>query len=69
MIVRGKRKLPRRQRPSSFRNVALLTLIPIAGVMLFFAWRWLRSLPLTPVAPPTSAALVVPKPQTPPRSA
>src|SRR6266849_3904838 len=69
MIVRGKRKLPRRQRPSSFRNIALLTLIPIAGVMMFFAWRWLRSLPVSSVAPPTSAALVVPRPVSPPRPA
>jgi polysaccharide deacetylase 2 family uncharacterized protein YibQ len=61
MIVRGKRRLPRRQRPSSFRNIALLTMIPIAGVLLFFAWRWIRSLPVLSEAPVSSPSPVLAK--------
>ena len=36
-----KRK-PVRRRDSSFRTIATLTLLPVAGFIVFFGWRWLR---------------------------
>lgn len=37
----GRRKLPRRQ--SSFKNVALLLLLPIGGLLVFLAWLFVRT--------------------------
>ena len=36
-----KRK-PVRRRDSSFRTIATLTLLPVAGFIVFFGWRWIR---------------------------
>jgi polysaccharide deacetylase 2 family uncharacterized protein YibQ len=56
MIVgQRNRKLPRRRR-TTFRNIALITLIPIAGLLVFLGWRFGQSLRVQSVAPPTSAA-------------
>lgn len=41
MYVGGKRKLPKRRR-TSFRTIALIACIPIAGLLVFLGWRWLR---------------------------
>src|SRR5207237_74338 len=45
----GKRKLP--PRAGSFKSVALLMLIPIGGVLLFFFWGFLNHA-LTELRPP-----------------
>src|SRR5438132_14414404 len=50
----GRRKLPRRQ--SSFPNVALLLLLPIGGLLVSFAWMFVRSV-VPNVAPRRRAPL------------
>ena len=55
----GRRKLPRRQ--SSFKNVALLLLLPVGGLLVFLAWIFVRAaLPVTPARPPVRAAMIKP---------
>lgn len=62
---------PVRRRASSFRSVAVLMLIPIAGLVVFLGYRFLRD--VRPVAPKTQqqpavdAAIVAPKPKPAPR--
>ena len=54
-----RRKLPPRRRPDSFRSIATLTLIPIAGLLLFLVARFvIDHLPLPPVESPARKAPV-----------
>jgi polysaccharide deacetylase 2 family uncharacterized protein YibQ len=57
----GRRKLPRRQKQSSFTNVARLLILPVGGLLVFLAWHFVRAaLPARPkpVAPRVQAALI-----------
>jgi len=68
VYVGGKRKLPKRRR-TTFRNIALITCIPLAGLLVFLGWRYLRQSRVVPqpsVAPPTSAASAAALTRTPP---
>jgi polysaccharide deacetylase 2 family uncharacterized protein YibQ len=56
----GKRNLPRRA--SSFRTVALLMLIPIAGILLFFLWGFVHRVLPPPVTTSTRRS-AAPKPR------
>jgi polysaccharide deacetylase 2 family uncharacterized protein YibQ len=38
----GKRRIPPRQRPSSFRTIAYLMLLPVAGLLLFLLWNFIN---------------------------
>jgi polysaccharide deacetylase 2 family uncharacterized protein YibQ len=59
----GRKPVPRRAH--SFRSVAVLMLIPIAGLVVFLGYRFLRD--VRPVAPEktTTAAVLPPRPQPP----
>src|SRR5437764_12267020 len=45
----GRRNVTPRQ--SSFRTVALLMLLPVAGVLLFLGWRFVRDVVWRPTGP------------------
>ena len=57
----GRRRLPRRKR-SSFHNVALLLILPIGGLLVFFAWMFVRSIVRIPIfRPPRLQASALPR--------
>ena len=56
MYVGGKRKLPKRRR-TTFRTIALLTCIPIAGVLVFLAIRFLAAARVSSPAPHEAAEM------------
>jgi polysaccharide deacetylase 2 family uncharacterized protein YibQ len=43
---------PIRRRDSSFKTIATLTLLPVAGLIVFFAWRWIHESFVERQAPP-----------------
>ena len=53
----GKRKTPPR-RSTSFRTIALITLLPIAGLVAYLGWRFFREHVPMPAAKPEMAAVV-----------
>jgi len=67
VYVGGKRKLPKRRR-TTFRNLALITCIPIAGMLVFFGWRWFRGARGARVSSPAVSSSVLPAKQTPVRT-
>jgi uncharacterized protein len=66
VYVGGKRKLPKRRR-TTFRTIALISCVPIAGLLVFLGWRWLKQPRVAPSAP--AAPRVSAKKEPPPRSA
>lgn len=71
----GRRKLPKRQ--SAFRNVALLLMLPVGGLLAFLIWMFVRTaIPVPPAGKPPKllARVIAPRPvakapavQTPPK--
>jgi len=58
-----KRK-PVPRRDSSFRTIATLTLLPVAGLIVFFGWRWIRQSLVERRAPsPVVGASVIKTPE------
>lgn len=57
----GRRKLPRRQ--TSFRTVALLMLLPVVGVLLFVAYRFLLQIVPTPQREVVRDSTIAPAPK------
>lgn len=73
--VGGRKPVPRRER-SSFRTVALLMLLPVGGLLLFLAWRFVAAQlhKAAPIAsqstpPPVEASVIPKKPIAPPKPA
>jgi len=57
----GRRKVPRRQ--TSFRTVAYLMLLPVGGLLLFIAFRFVRQLVPLPPQPHMDGALIAKAPK------
>ena len=53
----GRRKTPPR-RSTSFRTIALLTLLPVSGLILYLGWRFFREHLAAPAEKPQVAAVV-----------